>query len=194
MEAADGNVYVGQRSQSPRRPAILSEGKGFLALTTGQVRCDRLLVDLFRRKSSYMRHRLASLAERSRPQHAVEIAWNWLTSRNLGCGLWQYFMERETMKKISSLSLFILVWALSPLGAQTRFTPLGSLSNGALSEAYAVTPDGSKIVGYGTTNVTQNVACLWASTNLWQTGTITALPASQDFYNNSATASLQRWG
>jgi uncharacterized membrane protein len=63
---------------------------------------------------------------------------------------------------------------------------INTLNNGAVSEAYAVTPDGSKIVGYSTTDVTQNVACLWASTNLWQTRTITALPGTQDFYNNTA--------
>jgi uncharacterized membrane protein len=67
--------------------------------------------------------------------------------------------------------------------------PLSYLDGyGPTSEANAITPDGSKIVGYSTTSLTENQACLWTSSNLWFTGSITPLPGMQNCYNNSAIA------
>src|SRR5262245_8416983 len=69
---------------------------------------------------------------------------------------------------------------LPSLLAQTRFIPLGFLGGSGPSEANAITPDGSKIVGYSASNITENLA-VW-----WTTAGIAVIPGVQNWLANSA--------
>lgn len=67
--------------------------------------------------------------------------------------------------------------------AQTQFFPLGYLdSYGPTSEANAITRNATKIVGYSTTSLTENLAC-W-----WTTSGITPVPGVQNWLANAAYA------
>ncbi|HUF63695.1 MAG TPA: hypothetical protein VMN36_16580 [Verrucomicrobiales bacterium] len=77
-----------------------------------------------------------------------------------------------------------LLAALPPLRtvpAQTQFFPLGYLDgSGPASEANAVTPDGSRIAGYSTTSLTENLACWWTASG------IEVVPGTQNWLANAA--------
>jgi uncharacterized membrane protein len=86
------------------------------------------------------------------------------------------------LSKISRGLLLLMVFCpVAPLGAQTRLYPLGYLDGfGPVSEANAVTRDGTKIIGYSASSLTENHAC-W-----WTTNGIALVPGTQNWYANTA--------
>ena len=81
------------------------------------------------------------------------------------------------------LALSIFLSGVVTLPGQTQFYPLGYLdSYGPASEANAITRDGTKMVGYSTTNITGNMACWWTGAG------IASVPGQQNWYANSAYA------
>ncbi len=85
------------------------------------------------------------------------------------------------------LRLWILLCAaffpLFSLHGQTQFLPLGYLDDfGPTSEANAVMRDGTKVIGYSTTSLTENLAC-W-----WTTNGIAPVPGVQHWLANAAYA------
>ena len=79
------------------------------------------------------------------------------------------------------LRLVAILCSAPELSAQTRFHALGYLDAfGPTSEANAVTPDGTRIVGYSTTSLTDNLACWWTSEG------IQAIPGVQNWHANTA--------
>ena len=83
------------------------------------------------------------------------------------------------MKRTSWLVATLVTF--SSAFAQTQFLPLGYLdSSGSVSEANAISRDGTKIVGYSTANLTANQS-VW-----WTTSGIMRLSGQQDWYANNA--------
>ena len=79
------------------------------------------------------------------------------------------------------IPVLTVLYPLTSLLGQTQFWPLGYLDAfGPTSEANAVTRDGSKVIGYSTTSLTENQACTWTSAG------IAAIPGMQSWYANSA--------